>query len=174
MHGHLGQQTQQFHASADGDRLAILEKPTPERYRTYLARIYGFEAPIERACIATDEVPRGLLRTHLKAARLRTDLDALGLDELELELAPLAPPRFAGAPEALAWMWVLHRNTLLHGLVYRYLHAKLREPLRPAGSYLCAFEGRAGALMHELSAALEREVTAVFLEGQKPNKEALN
>ena len=26
----------------------------------------------------------------------------------------------------------------------------------------------------ELSAALEREVTAVFLEGQKPNKEALN
>lgn len=154
MHGHLAQQTQQHHAAADGDRLAILEKPSGERYRTYLARIYRFEAPIERACIAAEDVPGGLLRTHLKSARLRTDLEALGFDEDTLP--PLAPPRFAGAPEALAWMWVLHRNTLLHGLVYRYLRAKLPEPLEAAGSYLCAFEGRAGALMHELSASLER------------------
>ncbi|HEY3807037.1 MAG TPA: hypothetical protein VGL61_30750 [Kofleriaceae bacterium] len=150
---HLAQQTEQHHATADGDRLSILEKPSVDRYRRYLAQIYCFEAPIERACITTDGIPNGLLRTHLKTARLAADLGTLGFDAHDA--VPLEAPRFEDRIDALAWLWVLQRNTLLHGLVYRYLRDKLGEPIVTGGSYLCAFEGCAGVLMRELGAVLD-------------------
>ena len=153
MLAHLAQQTQPLHAAADGDRLAILEKPTVERYRSYLAQIYCFEAPLEAACISSKGIPRNILRTHLKTWRLAADLDVLGF--AARPAMPLETPRFESPVEALAWLWVLHRNTLLHGLIHRYLLSKMREPAHAARSYLCAFEGRAGALMRELGSTLD-------------------
>jgi heme oxygenase len=157
--GHLAQQTQQHHAAADGDRLSILDTPTVGPYRRYLAQIYCFEAPIERACIATDGIPNGLLRTHLKTARLAADLDALGFDMYDA--VPREPPRFEDRLDALAWLWVLHRNTLLHGLVYRSLRDTLGAQVIAGGSYLCAFESRAGALMRELGEVLDAAANRV-------------
>jgi heme oxygenase len=156
MLGHLAQQTRQLHGAADGDRLAVMEKPTHDRYRTCLAQIYCFEAPIEAACISTEGIPRTIVRTHLKTARLAADLEALGF--AARDAIPIASPGFAGfdrAVDALAWLWVLHRNTLLHGLIYRYLLGKLPATMHTAGSYLCAFEGQAGALLRELGNALD-------------------
>ncbi|HUJ63350.1 MAG TPA: biliverdin-producing heme oxygenase [Kofleriaceae bacterium] len=152
--GHLAQQTHHHHASADGDRLAIMVRASDERYRAFLGQIYPFESAIEASCVATDGLDSRIRRTHLKASRLASDLDALGL--ATTELAPFDPPRFDGPAEALAWLWVLHRNTLLHGLISRYLAGKLPEVMRRAGSYLSVFEGRAGALMRELGDAIER------------------
>ena len=154
MLGHLAQQTQQHHAAADGDRLAIMEKPNRERYRMYLARVYCFEAPVEAACIATEGIERGILRSHLKTSRLAADLEALGITAREAVV--IDAPRFDSPAEALTWLWVLHRNTLLHGLLYRYLAGKLPGTMPAAGGYLSAFEGRAGALLRELGEAMER------------------
>ena len=151
---HLAQQTQLHHAAADGDRLAMMEKPTLDRYRHHLAQIYCFEAPVEAACIATEGLDRRILHSHLKTPRLAADLEALGFaarDTIGIDV-----PRFENPADALAWLWVLHRNTLLHGLVYRCLAGKLPETMRVAGAYLSAFEGRAGALMRDLGDAMER------------------
>jgi hypothetical protein len=43
----------------------------------------------------------------------------------------------------------------LHGLIYRHLVATLGEPARRAGSYMSAFDGRAGLLMRQLADVLE-------------------
>lgn len=153
MLAHLAQQTQPLHAAADGDRLVLMERSTVERYRTLVTQIYCFEAPVEAACVATAGFPERFLRTHAKCQALAADLEALGI--AAREAVPVDGPRFDSAAEALAWVWVLHRNTLLHGLIYRYLASKLPETMRKAGSYLSAFEGRAGALMRELGDALD-------------------
>lgn len=158
---HLSQQTLPHHAAADGDRLALMEKPTLDRYRMFLAHVYCFEAPVEAACLATDGVDRGILRSHLKAGRLAADLEALGF--AEAGAAAIDAPHFEGPVEALAWLWVLHRNTLLHGLIYRYLDGKLPTTMRTAGAYLSAFEGRAGALLRELSDVMERAARRTFI-----------
>ena len=151
---HLAQQTQQHHASADGDRLAIMEKPSLDRYRMYLAQVYCFEAPVEAACIATEGIDRSILRSHLKTSKLAEDLEALGF--AVREAAVIDAPRFDSPATALTWLWVLHRNTLLHGLIHRYLAGKLPGTMSAAGAYLSAFEGRAGALLRELGEAMER------------------
>jgi heme oxygenase len=150
---HLATQTEAHHACADGDRLAIMEQPTIERYGAFVGRIYCFEAPVEAACIATRGLPRGLLRTHFRAPRLAADLHALGLQPSTDRPATKLP--FDSPAEALGWLWVLHRNTLLHGLIYRYLLGKLPDVMASAGNYLAAFEGRAGALMRELGDTLD-------------------
>ena len=154
MLGHLAQQTQHHHAAADGDRLAIMEKPSRDRYRLFLAQVYCFEAPVEAACIATEGIDGRILRSHLKTSRLVTDLEALGFAPREAPAIDI--PRFDSPAEALTWLWVLHRNTLLHGLIFRYLAGKLPDTTRTAGAYLSAFEGRAGALLRELGEAMER------------------
>jgi len=159
MLAHLRQQTQPHHADADGDRLSIMEKPTVDRYRRYLAQIYCFEAPIERACIATDGMPRSILSTHLKTTRLTADLDVSGFRARDV--IPLEVPRFDSRLDALAWLWVLHRNALLHGLIYRYLEGKFPDVMHASGSYLRATEGRAGMLMRELGEALDQAANRV-------------
>ena len=131
-----------------------MEKPAHDRYRTFLAQIYCFEAPIEAACAATEGFDRAVVRTHLKTSRLAADLEALGF--AARETSKIESPRFDSPAEALAWLWVLHRNTLLHGLLYRYLSGKLPDTMRAAGAYLSAFEGRAGALLRELGNSMEQ------------------
>ncbi len=149
----LADETRERHGAADGDRLSLMERPNALRYRTFLVQVYRFEAPIERALAATPGYDRGLLHTHLKTRRLELDLDALGVREL----APLAAiPRFGSAEEALGWAYVIQRNTLLHGLVSRYLADKLPHEIQVGGTYLAAFEGCVGARLGELGIVLDR------------------
>src|SRR5512143_2087137 len=156
MLGQLAQQTQPHHARADTDRLAIMDQPTLDRYRAYLARIYRFEASVEAACIATDGLARSLVNTHIKSAKLLGDLEALGGDPRDV--LPSRAIRFRDPAEALGWLWVVHRNTLLHGLIQRYLATTLPETMRVASAYLTTFEGRAGGLMRTLGDAIDDAV----------------
>ncbi len=158
----LAQQTGRYHAAADADRLVILEKPTRARFCVYLARIHGFESAVESAIAATPGIDRGLLRTHMKCARLAADLAAL-------DTAPIAParaPRFDTPAAALGWLWVIQRNTLLHSLVHRYLAGKLPDAIAVAGSYLATFEGRAGIAMRELGDTMSAVARRVSLAEQ--------
>jgi len=154
--GELAKQTQQHHATADRDRLAIMEQPSLGRYRTFLARIYCFEAPLEAAWISAGGLERSLAHMHLKSPKLVDDLEALGVDPHRL--SPARTIRFRDRAEALGWLWVVHRNTLLHGLIHRYLASELPEAMRSASSYLTAFDGRAGALMRSLGEAVDEVV----------------
>ncbi len=148
----LGEETRHHHAFADGDRLAIMERPSVEQYQLFLVHIYCFEEPLERAIAGTPGFDRALLRTHLKTPRLVEDLRAL---DLAVDgIRSLASYRF-DVPTALGWMYAVHRNTLLHGLLYRYLKAKLPTTMQAAGSYLSAFEARAGVLLRQLGDALD-------------------
>ena len=150
---HLAAATHPHHATATADRLAILDSPSVARYRVFLAQIYCFEAPIEAALVATDGLPRDFVRSHLKTNKLADDLDALGLTVRDT--IPKDMVRFASVGEALGWLWVLHRNTLVHGLLYRQLASKLRDHMRLAGAYLSVYEGRAGLLLRQLGYALD-------------------
>jgi heme oxygenase len=158
----LVQQTARYHATADADRLSILEKPTAERYRTYLARIYGFESIVETAFASTPGIDRRIVRTHMKRDRLAADLAALGA----AHVAPARTPRLDTPAVALAWLWVLQRNTLLHSLIHRYLAGKLPDDVAIAGKYLAALEGRAGAAMRELGDAMSATARRVSLAEQ--------
>ena len=130
-----------------------MERPTVERYRRYLTQIYCFEAPVEAACAATEQLDRELVRTHLKTHYLAADLEALGL--AARSVAAIPQMSFDGPEEALGWLWVVHRNTLVHGLVRRHLETLLPDTMRDAGAYLAAVEGRAGALMGQLGRLLD-------------------
>jgi heme oxygenase len=164
----LVQQTGRFHASADADRLAILEKPTSARYVAYLAGIRGFESVVEAAIAATPGVDGGLMRTHMKGERLAADLAALGAPAIERARTP----RLDTPAAALGWLWVIQRNTLVHALVYRYLEGKLPDDIRVAGRYLATFEGRAGAVMRELGDAMSTAARRVSLAEQMVNAAA--
>jgi len=147
---HLAQQTKPHHAAADGDRLAILDRPTSDEYKRWLGRIYCFEAPIEAACIATAGLPPAIVRSHLKTSRLERDLELLGFALRE----PPTAGSFESPTEALGWLYVLHRNTLLHGVIYRQLCSTLPSHGEHAASYLATFEGRAGEALRELGDAI--------------------
>lgn len=160
MLGHLAQQTHHLQIQSDEDRLSLLGRDaiTLDAYRAYLGKIYVFEAPIETALVATPGLEPRLLRNHLKASCLAADLEALGVPA-RAELLPSA--RFESVAQALGWLYVLHRNTFVHGVIAREVGRQLPGTLRASGAYLRAVEGRAGALMAELGAALDRTARQV-------------
>lgn len=130
-----------------------MDATTRDRYGELLAQIYAFEAPIEAALLAQPDIDRELVRGHIKCHRLADDLAQLRISAREL--APVERLQLADGAEALGWLYVLDRNTLLHGLVLRYLVDLAPEVVHGAGRYLSAFEGRAGRMQRELSDALE-------------------
>lgn len=146
----LATATHPYHALADGDRLAILDTPSIARYRMSLARVYCFEAPFEAALVATDGLPCELLHAHLRTHVLAADLAAAGIDAREIP--PARALRFDSSAEALGWMWVVHRNTLLHGQLRRELARTLPQA---ATTYFAIHEGRAGGVMRRLGEALD-------------------
>jgi heme oxygenase len=154
---HLEQQTRRQHAVSDSDRLTLMTSVvTPERYRTFLSRVFGFEAAVETALSMTpglDEVVDLRSRVHLKL--LKSDLAALGVSgTLQLPRCRNVLP-FHGCAEALGWMYVVERNFLVHGILRRHLEKRLPAPLAMAGSYLVGNERAVGMRMRELGAVLD-------------------
>lgn len=155
--GRLDHETRPRHAQADSDRLCLMTShATPAGYRGFLARVYGFEAPVGAAIQMTPGV-RDVLdlrgRGHLRL--LVSDLAALGISTLE------AVPRCAGGfpfrtvEDALGWTYVIERNMLLHGILRRHLEKRLPEEIARGGAYLAGNERAVGARMRELGAALD-------------------
>jgi heme oxygenase len=150
---HLAKHTRPLQLRVDRDRLAILEAepPTLPRYREYLAKIYGFEVAVETTLLAVDGFDARLVRTHLKTHLLAGDLERLGLSTHRI--LPFEPVTFDGVAEALGWLYALQHSALAHGVIRRYLASRL--PIADTCTYLCATEGRAGALMRQLGAVLD-------------------
>jgi len=121
----LGQDTRQLHVHADTDRLAVIDCPSDDAYRRYLARVHGFESAVVLAVAPVDGLAIAGAGAWLRLERLRQDLIALGVPQ------PMALPH-AGvhiktSAQALGWLFVIERHVLLAGLVRRILEAQLPE-----------------------------------------------
>jgi heme oxygenase len=155
----LKRETSQHHLAADHDRLSIIgTRSDVGRYAAFLSRIYGFEAPVESALAMTkgvDELVDLRARSHIRL--LRADLAALGVvDPSTLFRASVVG--FRDLTDALGWMYVVERNTLLHTVLERHLRSRFPDMLRTAGSYLAA---HSGDRMHELGIAITRAARSI-------------
>jgi len=149
----LADETRPYQSAADGDRLVLMQRSSALMYRSCLRRIYCFEQPVEAALARTPGFELPLLHTHLKTTRLANDLRGLGVS-IDNIVQPAA--EFADVAQALGWLYVIHRNTLYHGLLLRQLKMLIPAEMKIAGSYLAAFEGLAGARMREIGVVLDR------------------
>src|SRR5262249_47761044 len=94
------------------------------------------------------------LRPRVRSGLIVQDLMRLGLRAGRI--ATLAPRfmTFSSTIEALGWVYVAERATLLHGAVRRYLTLHVPD-LDGATSYLSAYDGVAGDRWSNLGHALE-------------------
>ena len=153
----LKRETQNLLGVSNQDRLQPLTgAPTPEGYRAYLARIYGFESPVEAAFQRTPGLADVVdLRGRSALRLLRSDLQALGItDASRLPVFP-AVPELTSAAEALGWMYVVEHAALLHGQVLRHLEPHLPRETAAAGSYLAGGARSVAARLAELGLALD-------------------
>jgi heme oxygenase len=115
---------------ADADRLAMVGRPpTPARYTDYLARVYGFEAPLESA-LAVAPLQLDISR-RMKASVLGDDLCALGFPAdkiLSLPCCELSPIR--SELRALGWLFVSESNRAGHQVFRTYLSIELPDITR--------------------------------------------
>jgi heme oxygenase len=158
----LNLETRIHHAEVDADQLAVLDNADPERYREFLIRTYGFEATVESALAVTPDLDRVLdIRERAKAGVIATDLLLVGLRPHELAEVPLCPwlDIIESIEDALGWLYVVERRTLLHSAILRHLTARIPQIVETASAYLRCYEGIAGARWRDLGLAFDRVAT---------------
>jgi heme oxygenase len=159
----LDRETRAFHSEADRgwDRLLHGSDATRDDYIHQLTVTYGFESPFEAACSHTPGLAEVIdLRGRGRSALIAQDLLALGLavgDVRSIRCCSLAP--FQDAAEALAWMYVVDRQTLIHADIREELTSRFVDLARTA-YYLRAYEGIASKRWAELGIALDRLCTS--------------
>lgn len=154
----LDLETRPHHAAADAAwRDLLVDGVTEADYAAQLARVYGFEGPLEAALAYTPGLSRVIdLRRRQRAGLLAQDLLALDLEPAQIANLPgLALAPFASVPEALGWMYVVERATNVHRFVREHLAARLPRADRST-AYLSAYETSIGSRWLELAAALDR------------------
>lgn len=155
----LDRDTRAFHTEADRgwQRLLRASETTRDDYLHQLATAYGFESSFEAACAYTPGVGHAIdLRGRWRSGLIAQDLLTLGCAAHDVEAMrcySLAP--FQDAAEALAWMYVVERPTLLHGEVREELISRFVD-LSRATTYLGAYEGAESKRRAELGIALDR------------------
>ncbi len=148
--------TREYHAAADAPWIHLLA-PTVRRdaYIRHLIKVYGFEAPLEAAFRYTPGLAALIdLRVRARSGLLAQDLIRLGLGPARIAQLTQRFATFASTAEALGWMYVIERATLLHGAIRRHLLSRLPE-VANASAYLMAYDGLTGHRWSELGAALE-------------------
>ena len=141
----LNVSTRRWHADVDDPWLDLLS-PAVSRtdYCAQLVRTFGIVAPFESACRYTPNLDdAGELLQHNRAGRIAQDLLALGLSPAHIAALPQcdAIMTFRSVPEALGWLYVVDRATLLQDGIRRHLRTQLPEA--PA-AFLSIYDGRIG------------------------------
>jgi heme oxygenase len=151
--------TRQWHADVDEPWLHLLRTAVSRTdYCTQLVRTFGFVAPFESACRYTPGLEAVLTGRELgRAGLIAQDLLALGLSPSQVATVPQCHgiTTFKDVPEALAWVYVVERTTLLQEGIRRHLLANVPE-LDVAVSYLAAFDGRGGDHWRTFGRLLDR------------------
>lgn len=154
----LNLETRGYHAAADaGWRALMTPDVTAPAYADQLVRVYGFEGPLEAALAYTPNLELVInVHERFRAGFIAQDLLGLGLRPAEVARLPqcvLAP--FASPLEALGWLYIIERSTLLHDEVRRYLRARL-PAAADACVYLSACDGIANARWYDLGRRIDR------------------
>ena len=155
----LGLATLAHHEPADRIWLELVEGsrvPSQLDYMRALVRVFGFDASLEAALAYTPSLAGVVdMRDRQRSGWIAHDLLHLGLTPAQiatigsLDIAP-----FGNLDEALGWLYVHERATLVHEHVYRVLLERLPE-LEPAMRYLGLYVGRLGLRIEELGKLLE-------------------
>jgi heme oxygenase len=134
----LNMATRHWHADVDDPWLDLLRPHvTRADYLAQLVRAYGFVAPFESACKYTPNLSRVLdFRQLTRAGLIAQDLLALGLTPSQVATIPQCHDiiTFAHVPEALGWLYVVERSTLLQDGIRSHLIESL-----PDVGHACAF-----------------------------------
>jgi heme oxygenase len=154
----LTNETKQHHISVDEGLLVSFSTPTVGAYRHFLARMYGFSAPLGTALLATPGLDAELLVARVRTGWLASDLLGLGLTRSESAMLQrrLDVPKFASAAEALGWLYVSERITLRHELIRNRMRATVPDAFESACDYLMSTSGRAHQQWNELGRHLDR------------------
>lgn len=153
----LKRETQPHQVAADEVCLAPLRSTTtPQTYAAYLGRMFGFEAPIESAFVATPGFDKLLeLRWRSQMRLLRADLLAIGvIDPSKLATCPIA--KFSSEVEAFGWLYVIEHSAVGHAQLRRHFQRCVPAQLTSAGAYLLGGERGIGARLKELGEALDK------------------
>jgi heme oxygenase len=139
----LNNATREWHDVADEPWMELLRSDVGLRdYLDQLVRMHGFVAPLEGALAYTPELPRLLdLRRLRRAGLIAQDLLALGVSPTDLSRLPqcFSITPFKDIPEALGWLYVVERSTLLHDRVRRHVLNRVPDAKR-ACAYLSMFD----------------------------------
>lgn len=149
--------TRNWHAQVDETWHELLHpKVTIQAYATRLARAYGFMAPFESACKYTPKLARALTFQVSRAGLIAQDLLALNHDASRLAGLPycMSITPFGTVPQAVGWLYVVERSTLLHETLRRHLVARI--PVSEACTYLAAHAGHVSDHWHAFGRTLER------------------
>lgn len=154
----LNMVTRARHAAVDSVWLEVMSpRLTVTQYTAILGRAYGFEAPLEAAFAYTRNLATMTnLRERARAGMLAQDLLALGLSPhqvTELPQCSMIEP-FRTISEALGWMYVAERSTLL----FAQLHGAVRTHLPEVGgacAYLSCYDGVASQRWAALGRVLD-------------------
>lgn len=160
--------TRAMHAGADALWVDLFSPgPSPEQYASALVVAYGFEAPVEAALGLTPGVGAVVpLRQRARTGLIVHDLLTLGYTASRIARLPqccqIVPYR--SIAEAVGWLYVVERATLLHDTIRR--HLEIAMPWLHAFSYLRAYEGNTGLRWQELGQILDQVATDPDIEEQ--------
>ncbi len=141
----LNASTRHFHADVDDPWLALLS-PTVglSDYLGVLTRMYGLLAPFESACKYTPGLARLVdIRQQTRAGFIAQDLLSLNMGPTQVSEIPTCPTLtiFRSPQEAVGWLYVVERSTLLQEGVLRHLIKRVPH-VEHASKYLSSYEGR--------------------------------
>jgi heme oxygenase (biliverdin-IX-beta and delta-forming) len=153
----LNAQTRAQHSAVDWPWLELMSPDASRgRYLDHLVTIYGFESAVEAALALTPHISEIVdLRTRARSGQIVEDLLALGLSASKIARLPICRQvvPFREIAEALGWLYVIERSTLLFGTIRRYMAQQL--PQVHAWHYLSAYDGMASQRWQELGLALD-------------------
>jgi heme oxygenase len=135
-------------------------------YLHHLVQRYGFDAPVEAALAYTPQL-QDLFDVHdrFRAGPIAQDLLSLGATPGEIaKVRQAAITPFSSASEAIGWLYVHQRCTLMFETTRHELVRKLPE-LSFATTYLRSLEGRVGSSWDELGQVFDTVAqTTMFAE----------
>lgn len=139
----LNASTRQFHAQVDEPWLGLLRPDVgiPD-YLTVLVRTYGLVAPFESACKYTPGLAQIVDMRHLmRAGLIAQDLIALGIAPAQVSTIETCPAitMFMSLHEALGWLYVIERSTLLQDGIRRHLLRHVPQ-IEQASSFLRSYD----------------------------------
>lgn len=152
----LDRETRPLHPETDFPWLELMAFDVSRvRYVDQLIATYGFEAPVEAALALTPKLGEVIdVRPRARSGFIVEDLLELGLTPAKIARLPqcrVAPFRDPG--EALGWLYVIERATLLYDSIRT--HVAARVPLIGTQRYLSAYHGIASLHWQDLGRALD-------------------